>query len=96
MKSESRYYNAIVKRVMVNGVKLDLGVEKPGYLHVSKMKPRGEFVANAADVVRPNDVIPVCVWKFKASEVEARVQRGRGTCKQNQTNISPQGLPETA
>lgn len=84
MLMKSRYYNAVVKKFVPNGVQLDLGVEKPGYLHVSRMKPKGEFVSDPSEVLTLKDVIPVRVWKIKGREVEARVQSGRGTstCKQ--------------
>ena len=75
MVMESRYYNAIVKKFVPNGVRLDLGVDKPGYLHVSKMKPKGEFVSNASEVLSLKDVIPVRMWKIKTNELEARVQK---------------------
>ena len=51
MLMKSRYYNAAVKKFVPHGVQLDLGVEKPGYLHVSRMKPKGEFVSNSSEVL---------------------------------------------
>mmetsp|Transcript_20361 Transcript_20361/g.44931 ORF Transcript_20361/g.44931 Transcript_20361/m.44931 type:complete len:229 (-) Transcript_20361:25-711(-) len=65
-----KYYNAVVKKFVPNGVQLDLGVEKPGYLHVSRMKPKGEFVSDPSEVLTLKDVIPVRVWKIKGREVE--------------------------
>ena len=89
MLMKSRYYNAVVKKFVPNGVQLDLGVEKPGYLHVSRMKPKGEFVSDPSEVLTLKDVIPVRVWKIKGREVEAR---GAKWQRYMQTNISPKGL----
>ena len=69
-----RYYNATVLKFYRNATSLALGVDKPGYLHMSKMKPKEEFVVNASDILNLKDVIPVRVLKIKQKEVEARVQ----------------------
>ena len=69
-----RYYNATVLKSYRNATSLALGVEKPGYLHVSKMKPKEEFVVNASDILNLKDVIPVRILKIKQKEVEAGVQ----------------------
>ena len=69
-----RYYNATVLKFYRNATSLALGVEKPGYLHVSKMKPKEEFVVNASDILNLKDVIPVRILKIKQKEVEAGVQ----------------------
>ena len=69
-----RYYNATVLKFYRNATSLALGVDNPGYLHVSKMKPKEEFVVNASDILNLKDVIPVRVLKIKQKEVEARVQ----------------------
>ena len=69
-----RYYNATVLKFYRNATSLALGVDKPGYLHVSKMKPKGEFVVNASDILNLKDVVTVRVLKIKQQEVEAGVQ----------------------
>ena len=69
-----RYYNATVLKFYRNATSLALGVDKPGYLHVSKMKPKGEFFVNASDILNLKDVVTVRVLKIKQQEVEAGVQ----------------------
>mmetsp|Transcript_20362 Transcript_20362/g.44933 ORF Transcript_20362/g.44933 Transcript_20362/m.44933 type:complete len:231 (-) Transcript_20362:25-717(-) len=65
-----KYYHATVLKFYRNATSLALGVEKPGYLHVSKMKPKEEFVVNASDILNLKDVIPVRILKIKQKEVE--------------------------
>ena len=66
-----RYYMATVLNFTKWGTKLALGVDKPGYLHVTKMKPKGEFVKSPSDILKVEDVIPVRIRKIKLNEVEA-------------------------
>ena len=65
-----RYYNATVLKFYKQATKLALGVDKPGYLHVSNMKPKDVFVGNCSDILNLKDVIPVRVWRLKGKEVE--------------------------
>ena len=59
-----RRYNAKVQKLQQFGAKLGLGVDKPGFLHISKVKPKGEFLANMSDAMALNDVIQVGFLKF--------------------------------
>lgn len=52
-------YEATVVKLQDFGAKLTLGVDKPGFLHISKVKPKGEFLANMSDVMAEKDVIQV-------------------------------------
>lgn len=56
-----RRYNATVVKLQDFGAKLKLGVDKPGFLHISKVKPKGEYLANMSDAMALNDVIQVGV-----------------------------------
>ena len=57
-----RRYNATVVKLQEFGAKLKLGVDKPGFLHISKVKPKGEYLANMSDAMALNDVIQVGGW----------------------------------
>ena len=59
-----RRYNATVQKLQQFGAKLRLGVDKPGFLHISKVKPKGEFLANMSDAMALNDVIQVGFLEF--------------------------------
>lgn len=63
-------YNATVVKLQDFGAKLKLGVDKPGFLHISKVKPKGEYLANMSDAMALNDVIQVRVLAVKKSRVE--------------------------
>eukprot|EP00438_Fugacium_kawagutii_P002138 Skav218488 [mRNA] locus=scaffold538:1290679:1291620:- [translate_table: standard] len=65
-----KYYKATVARFVPNGVKLKMGVDKPVFLHVSRIKPKGEFVKDPADVLKLEEEITVCVKRVKRNEVE--------------------------
>ena len=56
-----RRYNATVVKLQDFGAKLKLGVDKPGFLHISKVKPKGEYLANMSDAMALKDVIQVGV-----------------------------------
>lgn len=54
-----------------NGVKLKMGLDKPVFLHVGRIKPRGEFLKDPAEALKLDEEITVCVWKVQRRQVEA-------------------------
>eukprot|EP00418_Pyrodinium_bahamense_P080179 CAMPEP_0179068002 /NCGR_PEP_ID=MMETSP0796-20121207/29782_1 /TAXON_ID=73915 /ORGANISM="Pyrodinium bahamense, Strain pbaha01" /LENGTH=181 /DNA_ID=CAMNT_0020765053 /DNA_START=207 /DNA_END=752 /DNA_ORIENTATION=+ len=67
-----REYEGIVKEFVGFGALVDLGVDKPGYLHVSKIQE--DTIQNVEDVLAINDVIKVRIIRVRRSEVHVSMR----------------------
>lgn len=63
-----RYYNAKVVSLTKNGAQLDLGVDRPGFLHVAQIQDK--FLENIQDVLKLDDEIQVRIRRHRGNEVE--------------------------
>mmetsp|Transcript_29797 Transcript_29797/g.36515 ORF Transcript_29797/g.36515 Transcript_29797/m.36515 type:complete len:208 (-) Transcript_29797:33-656(-) len=68
-----RYYDATVVGLNQQGAILDLGLKVRGFLHKSKLTPKGEFVSNIEEKLKLEDVLRVRLWKHHGNEVEVVV-----------------------
>lgn len=65
-------YNAKVDRLHKQGAVLDLGVDKPGFMHISQI--RDEFIKDINDVLQVGDEIQVRIRRHRGFDVEATMR----------------------
>eukprot|EP00438_Fugacium_kawagutii_P033528 Skav222503 [mRNA] locus=scaffold1835:762200:767451:- [translate_table: standard] len=67
-----KYYNAKVVSMTKNGATLELGVDRPGFLHVAQVQE--EFLENINDVLKLDDEIQVRIRRHRGNEVEVGIR----------------------
>eukprot|EP00438_Fugacium_kawagutii_P034443 Skav203486 [mRNA] locus=scaffold3956:29694:33083:+ [translate_table: standard] len=67
-----KFYNGKVVKVTKYGAQLDLGVDRPGFLHVAQCQDK--FIEDMNDILKLDDEIQVRIRRHKGNEVEVSMR----------------------
>lgn len=67
-----KFYNAKVVNTTKYGAQLDLGVDRPGFLHVAQCQ--NKFIEDINDILKVDDKIQVRIRRHKGREVEVSMR----------------------